>query len=202
MRGNISGSRSGSNSTDHPGQPTKGAALLRIRSEIQSNKGQSFENYIAATNEHYERAGVAIIQKVPTPTKNVKGRIVYAMKSTIDFMGVMKGGRGVAFEAKETTGTKRPDGTRRPESSFQLFSHNKRMISEHQIRFLDRWEKNGGLSFVLIRFRVRGDVYRVPVATVKEWYKDARRSGRKSVPVAEFKDEWKTDPKDYLNLFS
>ena len=172
---------------------------MRIRPELQSNKGQSFEQFIEATNRHYRMAGVALVQKIPTPSKNVKGRIVYAAKSTVDFIGVALGA-AVAFEAKETTGAKRKDGTRRPESSFQLFSHNKPMISDHQIQFLDRWETMGGWAFVLIRFRVRGDVYRVPVATIQTWYQDARRSGRKSIPVSEFLDEWKVDPKDYLKL--
>lgn len=160
----------------------------------------SFEKYIEATNKHYEIAGVAIIQKVPTPASNVRGRIIYSAKSTVDFIGNC-GGRAVAFEAKETTGNKRTDGTRRPESSFPLFSHNKPMISNHQIRFLSQWEKNGGWAFILIHFRVRGECYRVPVSFFKERYDNIRKSKRKSIPIEEFETEWKVDKKDYLQLF-
>ena len=174
---------------------------MRIRSKVQSNKGRTFENFITATNDHYRAAGVAVIQKVPTPTANVKGRIIYHQKSTVDFIGSAKG-IAVAFEAKETVGVKRPDGSRRPESSFPLYSHDKMMISEHQIRFLEKWEKTGGWAFVLIRFKIRGDMYRIPVDVVKAWYREARRNGKKSVPVSEFMAEWKTDPHDYLKLLS
>ena len=171
-----------------------------IYSAIQSNKGMSFENFIDATNRHYEIAGVAVIQKIPTPSKNVKGRIIYSAKSTVDFIGVAMGG-AVAFEAKETTGAKRSDGTRRPESSFPLFSHNKPMISEHQIRFLNKWERNGGWAFVLVHFKVRGECYRVPVSFFKTKYAEAaKRNGPKSIPVDEFLDEWKVDKRDYLKI--
>ena len=152
---------------------------MRIRSKIQSNKGRTFENFITATNDHYRAAGVAVIQKIPTPTANIKGRIVYHQKSTVAFLG-----------------------SRRPESSFPLYSHNKMMISEHQIRFLEKWEKTGGWAFVLIRFKIRGEMYRIPVDVVKAWYREARRNGKKSVPVSEFMAEWKTDPHDYLKLLS
>ena len=174
---------------------------MPIRSKTQSRKGRAFENFIEATNGHYRAASVAVIQKIPTPTANLKGRIVYNKKSTVDFMGSAKG-IAVAFEAKETVGAKRPDGTRRPESSFPLYSHNKMMISEHQIRFLEKFEKTGGWAFVLIRFRVRGDVYRIPVDVIKAWYRAARKDGKKSIPIDEFMAEWKTDPNDYLQLLT
>ena len=197
----IPNSAGGSNRPRNVYQTNEGAALLPIRSKTQSNKGRAFENFIEATNRHYSAAGIAVIQKIPTPTANIKGRIVYHQKSTVDFMGSARG-VAVAFEAKETVGTKRPDGTRRPESSFPLYSHDKMMISEHQIRYLEKFEKTGAWAFVLIRFRVRGDVYRIPVGIIREWYREARRNGKKSVPISEFMAEWKTDPNDYLKLLS
>lgn len=162
----------------------------------------SFEHFIETTNRHYQIAGVAVIQKIPTPSKNIGGRIVYSAKSTVDFMGVAMGG-AVAFEAKETTGAKRPDGSRRPESSFPLFSHKKPMISDHQIRFLERWEQNGGWAFILIHFKVRRECYRVPVSFFKKKYAGANKPGAaKTIKVDEFDPEWKVDPRDYLKLLT
>lgn len=162
-----------------------------------------FESYIETTNRHYEIAGLAAIHKIPTPAKNINGRIVYSGKSTVDFIGlVKKHGTPVpiAFEAKETTGRKDKNGSRKPETSFPLFSHKKPMISDHQFQFLQRWERMGGMAFVLVNFPVRGECYRVPVDFLGHYYHDAQRGGPKSIPIDHFKTKWKADPRDYLEL--
>ncbi|WP_416809021.1 Holliday junction resolvase RecU [Bacillus thuringiensis] len=71
------------------------------------NRGMVFEMLINLANEMYQRGGVALINKRPTPVKVLKskgGRVLngfYEAKSTVDYDGVYKG-RAIAFEAKST----------------------------------------------------------------------------------------------------
>nr|WP_142311989.1 Holliday junction resolvase RecU [Bacillus toyonensis] len=69
------------------------------------NRGMHFEKLINLANEMYQRGGVALINKHPTPVKVLKssgGRVLndfYEAKSTVDYDGVYKG-RAIAFETK------------------------------------------------------------------------------------------------------
>lgn len=66
------------------------------------NRGMHFEKLINLSNEMYQREGVALINKRPTPVKVLKsknGRVIngfYESKSTVDYDGVYKG-RAVTF---------------------------------------------------------------------------------------------------------
>lgn len=160
----------------------------------QARRGMSFENQIEITNRHYEYEQMAVIQKIATPTKNIKGKIVYSEKSTVDFIGNVDG-RAVAFEAKQTTGP-----NMKPETSFPLLIRKKYMVGSHQLLFLQRWEKMGGMAFVLINFRNRGQCFAVPVDFIVEKYGVMQAGGRKSIPFDEFKSEWEVPIDDYLKL--
>jgi recombination protein U len=157
----------------------------------QAKRGMSFEKAIETTNEHYKIKGVAIIQKIPTPTRNIRGRIVYAEQSTVDFMGSVEG-VAVAFEAKETS----------TETSFPLTKRYKgkdvETILEHQREFLKRWT---GIGFILINFSERGECYAVDVDFIDQYYMAMYKGGRKSIPIADFKAEWIVDVEDYLGIF-
>ncbi len=71
------------------------------------NRGMAFEMLINLANEMYQREGVTLINKRPTPVKVLKrkgSRVLngfYEAKSTVDYDGVYKG-RAVVFEAKST----------------------------------------------------------------------------------------------------
>lgn len=174
--------------------------LVKNKDRTQANRGRSFEEAIEATNEFYSIKGVAQIQKVSTPWQVVRhgAKIVSAFpkeKSTVDFIGSV-GGLAVCFEAKETTGK---EG--RPETSFPLTIRKKEMITRHQFLFLQRWERTGGIAFVLIHFKNRDECFAVPVDWIGSWYVEMNRGGRKSIPYAEFNQEWKVNINDYLGLF-
>lgn len=108
------------------------------------------------------------------------------------------GPRPIAFEAKETTGS---DG--RDETSFPLIRTGKdvkELIQAHQRIFLNEWVKMGGIGFVLIHFKNRGEVYRTPIELIDRYYAEMYRGGRKSIPITEFQAGWIVDIEDYLKL--
>lgn len=148
---------------------------MRIKSS-QANRGQAFEDILNFTNEQYERAGIALINKRPTPIKptKTKGRRVLAgyfeEKSTVDYDGVYHG-RAIYFEAKSTRETTR----------FDLGN-----ISKHQIEHLEKAEKSGAICFFLIEFAKTHEVYFVPLATMRHYLLHAANGGRKSIPKDEF----------------
>lgn len=142
----------------------------------QANRGQAFEDLLNFTNLQYERAGVALIHKRPTPIKatKTKGSRVLAgyfeEKSTVDYDGVYRG-RAIYFEAKSTRETTR----------FDLAN-----ISNHQIEHLEKAEKSGAVCFLLIEFTKTREVYFMPLATIRYYLLHAANGGRKSIPKDEF----------------
>lgn len=165
----------------------------------QSKLGMAFEKRIETTNQLYSITGLATIQKIPTPTKNIKGKIVYSEKSTVDFIGMISGDHveyisPVAFEAKETSN----------KTNFPLFRQSRgrdvELVPEHQREFLRNWEKGGGMAFVLIHFSNLETCYRVPVDFIESYYIEAYNGGRKSIPIKDFKKDWIVDVEDYLEI--
>lgn len=142
----------------------------------QANRGQAFEDILNFTNVQYERAGIALINKRPTPIKatKTKGSRVLAgyfeEKSTVDYDGVYRG-RAIYFEAKST----------RERTRFDLAN-----ISQHQIKHLERAESNGAVCFFLIEFATTHEVYFMPLATIRHYMLHADNGGRKSIPKDEF----------------
>ncbi len=113
-------------------------------------RGSGLEDLINATNEYYRRHGLALVQKIPTPITPVKfdkeqRRITdayFEKDSTVDYIGVVQG-IPVCFDAKE--------------SKTDIFSL--RNIHEHQYRFMKDFEAQGGISFVMLHFTMRNDLY-------------------------------------------
>ncbi|PGC17467.1 Holliday junction resolvase RecU [Bacillus pseudomycoides] len=109
---------------------------------VLGSRGMAFEMLINLSNEMYQREGVALINKCPTPVKVLKsknGRVVngfYESKSTVDYDGVYKE-RAVAFEAKSTQGL----------TQFELSN-----IAQHQLDHLETAEKIGAVCFFLMGY--------------------------------------------------
>jgi recombination protein U len=140
-----------------------------------ANRGMSFEHLIERTNQQYFMKGIATIQKVATPWKVIrKGKqIVSAFpekKSTVDFIGIYNG-RAIAFDAKST----------RERTRFPLSN-----IEDHQFKFLKRWQDNGGISFILVEFAKKNEVYILSLSELEKWLRKANEGGRKSVPYEWF----------------
>ncbi len=161
----------------------------------QANRGRSFEQLIEHSNKQYLAKGKALVQKVPTPWTVIRrGKQIVsahpAEKSTVDFVGVADG-KPIAFDAKSTR-----ELTRFPLSNIEV----------HQMVFLQNFHDQGGQAFVLIEFAKIYEVYLVPFPKLREYWNNARKGGRKSIPY----DEMKHFPKissgngialDYLSVF-
>ena len=113
-------------------------------------RGSTLEDMINRTNDQYREQGLALIQKIPTPITPVlmdkeTRRITLAyfdQKSTIDYIGAVQG-IPVCFDAKECK-----------TDTFPLAN-----IHPHQIRFMADFEKQNGISFLLIFYSSRDEYY-------------------------------------------
>ena len=109
-------------------------------------RGSTLEDMINRTNEKYAEAGLALIQKVPTPITPIKmdkehrqiTLAYFEQKSTVDYIGAVQG-IPVCFDAKECAA-----------DTFALQN-----IHSHQVDFMKDFEKQGGISFFLIYYTTR-----------------------------------------------
>jgi recombination protein U len=140
-------------------------------------RGSAFEEMIDLTNQLYARQGLAVIQKVPTPITPVAvdnaARTItsayFEKKSTVDFIGVAQG-VAICFDAKETR-----------QMSLPL-----RNIHAHQIEFMENFRKQKGVSFLLVRFAAKNEIFLLPSRELAKQHKAAATGGRKSIPYAAF----------------
>lgn len=134
-------------------------------------RGSTFEDMINRTNEKYAEAGLALIQKIPTPITPIKidkerGQITLAyfeQKSTVDYIGAVQG-IPVCFDAKECAS-----------DTFALQN-----IHEHQVNFMRHFEKQGGISFFLIYYTHKDILYYLPLEMLLFFWNRAKEGGRKS----------------------
>ncbi|MBO5561866.1 MAG: Holliday junction resolvase RecU [Firmicutes bacterium] len=150
-------------------------------------RGSAFEDLINMTNDVYKQRNVAIIQKIPTPITPVKldkehGQITLAYfdkQSTVDYIGAVQG-IAVCFDAKETREKRLP----------------MQNIHEHQMDFMEHFERQDGVSFLLVHFAVLDEYYYLPFPVLKKYWDEAQRGGRKSVPYTAFEQKYRLYPSD------
>lgn len=112
-------------------------------------RGSTLEEMINRTNEKYREKGLALIQKIPTPITPIKidkthHQITLAyfdQKSTVDYIGAVQG-IPVCFDAKECD-----------VKTFPLQN-----VHEHQVKFMEDFEKQGGKAFFAHLLYVRAKV--------------------------------------------
>ena len=134
-------------------------------------RGSTLEDMINRTNEKYDEGNLALIQKIPTPITPVKmdqatRQITLAyfdQKSTVDYIGVVQG-IPVCFDAKECA-----------VDTFSLQN-----IHAHQVAFMDKFEKQGGIAFFLIFYSHKDLFYYLPYEMLKYFWDRAQNGGRKS----------------------
>lgn len=152
------------------------------------NRGMLLERMIEQSNKQYRLMGLAVINKIPTPTKisQKKGYAYYSEKSTVDFIGVNKGTH-IAFDTKEV------------QSKSFAFSR----VSDHQYDFLLDTHRQKGQAFILILFKHVNELYKLDITEFKNLKESLHR---KSIPYKWFVEE-KTPITsksgiyyDYLNL--
>ncbi len=138
--------------------------------ESRGLRGSVLEEMINMSNSIYREKGLALIQKVPTPITpinidKVSRHITLAyfdQKSTVDYIGVVQG-IPACFDAKEC----RVD-------NFSLQN-----IHEHQLNFMEDFEKQGGISFILVYYTHRDEKYYIPFKDVKKFTDRAANGGWK-----------------------
>lgn len=134
-------------------------------------RGSTLEDMINRTNEKYLENGLALIQKIPTPITPIKidkehrqiTLAYFEQKSTVDYIGAVQG-LPVCFDAKECA-----------VDTFSLQN-----IHEHQVRFMERFEEQGGVAFFLIYYSSRDQFYYLPLVMLKYFWDRAAQGGRKS----------------------
>lgn len=144
-------------------------------------RGSTLEDLINRTNEKYRENGLALIQKVPTPITPInidkQSRHItlayFDQKSTVDYIGAVQG-IPVCFDAKECA-----------VDTFSLQN-----IHEHQVKFMEDFEKQGGVAFFLIYYTGRDLMYYLSFAHLKFFWDRARDGGRKSFRYEELNPDY------------
>lgn len=134
-------------------------------------RGSTLEEMINRTNEKYADSGLALIQKVPTPITPIKmdkekrqiTLAYFEQKSTVDYIGAVQG-IPVCFDAKECA-----------VDTFSLQN-----IHAHQVEFMGKFEKQGGIAFFLIYYTHKNVLYYLPYEMLRFFWDRAQEGGRKS----------------------
>ena len=144
-------------------------------------RGSTLEDMINHSNEVYREKKLALIQKIPTPitpiTIDKESRHItlayFDQKSTVDYIGAVQG-IPVCFDAKECH-----------TDTFPLQN-----IHPHQIRFMEAFEKQKGISFLLIFYSHRNEFYYLRHRKLMEFWNRAEAGGRKSVRSEELEPDF------------
>lgn len=144
-------------------------------------RGSTLEDLINRTNEKYAEGGLALIQKIPTPITPIKmdkehrqiTLAYFEQKSTVDYIGVVQG-IPVCFDAKECA-----------VDTFSLQN-----IHEHQVRFMEQFEKQGGIAFFLIYYTAKDLFYYLPYEMLRYFWDRAKEGGRKSFRYEELNPQY------------
>ena len=134
-------------------------------------RGSTFEDMINRTNEKYSDSGLALIQKIPTPITPIKmdkehrqiTLAYFEQKSTVDYIGAAQG-IPICFDAKECA-----------VDTFSLQN-----IHEHQIDFMQKFEKQGGIAFFLIYYTHKEVFYYLRLKDLLVFWERMEQGGRKS----------------------
>lgn len=139
-------------------------------------RGSTLEELINVTNERYAQQKLALIQKIPTPIKPIQidketrhiTLAYFDQKSTVDYIGAVQG-IPVCFDAKESL-----------TDTFPL--HN---IHAHQVEFMRAFEEQNGISFILLYFSARDELYYIPFSDIIKFWQRGKTGGRKSFTIDE-----------------
>lgn len=145
-------------------------------------RGSTLEELINQSNDKYRLGKLALIQKIPTPIKPIhmdkeSGHITLAyfdQKSTVDYIGTVQG-IPVCFDAKECH-----------VDTFPLQN-----IHPHQVDFMCEFEAQGGISFIIIHYTAKDEMYYLPFSDIIRFWERAEQGGRKSFTYDEINKEYK-----------
>lgn len=144
-------------------------------------RGSALEDLINRSNERYREKNLALIQKIPTPITPIaidkESRHItlayFDQKSTVDYIGAIQG-IPVCFDAKECAA-----------DTFPLQN-----IHPHQILFMKEFEAQGGISFIILSFTLKNEVFYLPFDEVSRFWRRMEEGGRKSFTYKELDKSW------------
>ncbi len=144
-------------------------------------RGSLLEEMVNRTNEKNRAKNLALIQKIPTPITPVRmdketrqiTLAYFEQRSTVDYIGVVQG-IPVCFDAKECK-TK----------NFPIQN-----IHEHQIVFMQDFEKQGGVAFLIIAFTQQNRYFYLPYKNVADFWNRAHTGHSKHFMIDELDPEW------------
>ena len=134
-------------------------------------RGSTLEDMVNRTNEWYLEKNLALMQKIPTPITPVRmdkehRQITLAyfdQRITMDYIGAVQG-IPVCFDAKECN-----------TDTFPLAN-----VHPHQVAFMEQFEKQEGIAFLLISFTHREEFYYLRFSDLEKFWNRALDGGRKS----------------------
>ena len=149
-------------------------------------RGSTLEEMINRTIDKYKEKGLALIQKVPTPITPINIEpstrhitlAYFDQKSTVDYIGVVQG-VPVCFDAKECA-----------VDTFALQN-----IHPHQFDFMERFEEQRGIAFLIIYYSHKDLLYYLPFSDLKKFWLRKEEGGRKSFRFEELDEKWIIDAK-------
>jgi len=144
-------------------------------------RGSSLEDMINHSIEQYKKNGLALVQKIPTPITPIRidktSRHItlayFEQKSTVDYLGVVQG-IPICFDAKECAS-----------DCFSLQN-----IHSHQVEFMNQFENQKGISFFLIYFSSRDQLYYLTKEELDKYLIRAKNGGRKSFRYDELDEKF------------
>ncbi|QXM06063.1 Holliday junction resolvase RecU [Crassaminicella indica] len=147
----------------------------------RGHRGDLSENEIDLTNDLYRRKKLAYIKKNPVPIKVIdidkRGMITkgyFEQKAYVDYSGIAQK-IPIAFDVKET----------------ELKSLPLSNIHIHQIEDLKEHAEQGGVSFILVHFKMYNEYYLIPLEMLEYYYNNSLQGGRKSIPYADMDKKFK-----------
>ena len=152
-------------------------------------RGSLLEEIVNRTNEKYREKHLALIQKVPTPITPVRmdqetrqiTLAYFEQRSTVDYIGAVQG-VPVCFDAKECK-TK----------SFPIQN-----IHEHQVVFMQDFEDQGGVAFLLIYFSTENRFFYLPYVRLVEFWNRAKAGRSKHFTIDELDPAYEISCNGYL----
>lgn len=144
-------------------------------------RGSTLEDLINRTNDRYLEGNLCLVQKIPTPITPINidhaSRHItlayFDQKSTVDYIGVAQG-IPLAFDAKECA-----------KDTFTLAN-----IHQHQVSFMENFEKQDGISFFIIHYTERDEIYYLRFSKFMEFWNRMLSGGRKSFRYDEIEQEF------------
>lgn len=148
-------------------------------------RGSALEELVNLTNEKYREKKLALVQKIPTPIKPINidketrhiTLAYFDQKSTVDYIGAVQG-VPVCFDAKECAG-----------ETFPLQN-----IHAHQVSFMEEFEEQGGIAFLIIYFASKDVFYYLTFRLLKKFWCRAEDGGRKSFTFEELDPRYQISP--------